>query len=629
MRSVKKFGIRWSGLIPLCILTALVVIYFLFFFDQHLRYWMAKGATKLNGAKVDIASVTTHFSKARITIHGLDFGSRSEPMTNTASIDTVVLDINPGAIIHGHVVIDETSVTGMHYGTPRKTSAALSAAESKNSVPTLASKLGQAVEHEVKAAIEESPLNNLSALLNVDSLKQAALTQLDNLPTVQKVKQITEDVKNTEKAWRSQIEALPSVNDVRDIEQKIKSLASSEIKSPADVQRIIGEIQTLQKQAKTWQEAALQTQKRLVTDVQRFETMTRETAATVKNDVQGVMTAIKAPSLDIHDLAPALLGPMAQKRLHTLASAIDMARAYMPNNKNKEKNPDVVTVKRAQGTDVIFRREITYPKFLLRAAKVDTDLFHDEKRGRLTINAANITNTPHIWPEPATFAVDVKAPGIEHASLNGTIDHRTDLAHETIKAKVQGIDLGTMDLHRSNTLTFVITNALLDAETSVDIQDDVFGVHMAGTMRDVRYTVESGNAEITKILQDIVKDLNIVQLSVGVSGDIASPKFEIHSNLGERLAHGLRNALLHRFEELKTHVEAKVRERFEVEQARAVEAVNQLRQEGVDIATKRLSDLVGLDGMAQNAIKEVGGKLSKNAADAVFKQLGGKIKLPF
>jgi uncharacterized protein (TIGR03545 family) len=117
--------IRWKAVVPTVIFLLLLVLFIVFFLDGVLKWTMVKSGEAVFGARVSIASVTTKFRATSLAVHGLEVADKSEPMKNLFQLDDAVFDAEALPLLEKRVIIDQASITGVKFGTPRKSSGAL------------------------------------------------------------------------------------------------------------------------------------------------------------------------------------------------------------------------------------------------------------------------------------------------------------------------------------------------------------------------------------------------------------------------------------------------------------------------------------------------------------------------
>jgi uncharacterized protein (TIGR03545 family) len=77
------------------------------------------------GAKVEIDDLKTSFTKVSLSMDGLRCADRNDYFKNLIDVDHITFDAKFTPILRKKLVIDEMTVSGLKWGTARKTSGQL------------------------------------------------------------------------------------------------------------------------------------------------------------------------------------------------------------------------------------------------------------------------------------------------------------------------------------------------------------------------------------------------------------------------------------------------------------------------------------------------------------------------
>ena len=110
---IKKQGpIRVEAIVPLAIVIGLMMLYFMLFFDMHLRRGLEYGATQANGAEVNIGTVATSLWNASVVVSNIEMTNPEMPDSNRLQIGAINFRMVWDALLRGKVVIDEGTILG-------------------------------------------------------------------------------------------------------------------------------------------------------------------------------------------------------------------------------------------------------------------------------------------------------------------------------------------------------------------------------------------------------------------------------------------------------------------------------------------------------------------------------------
>jgi len=86
---------------------------------------MIKAGQGVFGAKVSIAQVRVQLMKSRLTVRRLQVADKASPMQNLFQFEEAAFDFRALPLLEKKAIIDEASLTGLKFGTPRQSSGAL------------------------------------------------------------------------------------------------------------------------------------------------------------------------------------------------------------------------------------------------------------------------------------------------------------------------------------------------------------------------------------------------------------------------------------------------------------------------------------------------------------------------
>ncbi|HNT97082.1 MAG TPA: hypothetical protein PKK31_02315, partial [Elusimicrobiales bacterium] len=116
---------RWSYVAPRLTLLVLLWAFFFFAFDPLLKWGMIKGIEKAAKAKAEIAELETGFFPPRLKMAGLAVGDSSAEFTNVVEFAELSFAAEGKPLLEKKLVVEEGTLKGLRFGTPRKTSAKL------------------------------------------------------------------------------------------------------------------------------------------------------------------------------------------------------------------------------------------------------------------------------------------------------------------------------------------------------------------------------------------------------------------------------------------------------------------------------------------------------------------------
>jgi hypothetical protein len=201
---------------------------------------------------------------------------------------------------------------------------------------------------------------------------------------------------------------------------------------------------------------------------------------------------------------------------------------------------------RASGSSIEFPKAQEFPQFLLQQGSIDFTVGGaSPARGSYAASLAGLTSAPALYGRPATISVGRKAAGSAVAAIDigAVIDHLTARTHDSVNARLGGIELPSFDLPGipfrlapgtgSSQLVFSLNGSALQGRWSV----------RADRVKWTADTAGHNPNPIERVVWRVVSGLSKLDLVAQVEGTIASPRLSISSNLDQAIAQSLKAVL--------------------------------------------------------------------------------------
>lgn len=586
---------RWSYILPRFIFLALIWAFFFFAFDPVLKWSLKKGMEKAAGARVEISSVKTSFLHPSFHMGGVTVGSASEEYSNLVEFSEIKFSIEGSPLLEKKFIINEAFLSGLKFGTPRKTSAKLPLAK-KEETPQF-----------VKDLKEES---KEMAADRLGDLKAGAATDLqvsaDSLSSVKVYGEL-------QKKYEAQYAALSEKADLKPYQARLDGIKKRYEAARAEKNPV--------KQVKDY--AGLQKDvKKLNDDFQNDRKLIEETAAGLKEglktaeearkkDIEAVMGRMKMPALDTKSLAGMLAGPAVADKTRTAFKWLAMARKYMPDNSQKR----ILKTDARRGRLVHFPKLNAYPSFLIKKMAVSGELGLDAPLD-YSGSIEGITTQPQIYGKPLTASIK-GAKGGRALDFKALLDNTGTSMKGNLALKYSGMAVDNLVMGSPGSLGASVTggtgsfNGKL-ALTGEDLDGDaVFRIEGA------KVTPAAENIKFAPLKAAVVSSmsgLSSVGIGIKIAGTLKTPALSLSTDLADKLSGAFRNAFGAELEKARADARAKV-----------------------DAALKPYKDK--LDGLAASKQRELKDKLDagqkslSGSGDDLLKGLKeqavpGKLKLP-
>ena len=374
---------RWSYIIPRFTLLALVWAFFYFAFDPILKWGMIKGLEKGAKAKVEIAGVKTSFLPPAFSVAGVAIADSKDEYKNLCEFSALEFRMEGRPLLEKKFIIDNASLSGLKFGTPRKTSGKLFLA--KEETPEFVKELGDSSKSfalDRSADIKTDAINSYK--VDPEALESVKLAKELELKYAQDSKALSE--KADFKKYQARMDALKAdyekaksgSNPLKKAEsyaktgKELKKLSEDFKKDRAEIEKALGDARNA---LKAFDEAR-------------------------RKDTAAVMAKLKLPSLDKASLARMLAGPVVAANTEKAWKWLALARKYMPQSANAK----ALANEAPRGRVVHFPRDKAWPSFLIKKMELSGQLGLEEPldyAGGIT----GITTQPKLYGNPLTAEI--------------------------------------------------------------------------------------------------------------------------------------------------------------------------------------------------------------------------------
>lgn len=326
----------------------LIALFVVLFLDPLLKRGLVAAGQSAARAKVEVGSLRTSVLRGELTLASVAVADRTEPMKNLFELGEARFAFKPSAALKGRAVITEASLSGLRFGTERKTSGALPRSAEPSRLEDLARR---AVGPRVSEAVSE--------------VKQAKLDprQLKSLAGLDAAEAKLKDV---ESRWKARVETFKNVGKV----DPLKAVA-------------------LVKEA----EAA---HRDLRADLDAVQSALRQAEELRRQDLQGLLAMAGVPAFDAESLTRRLLGAeLADK----VGKALSWAQ-WLKRRKDAQARARAPERPRRKGVNVEFPKPGADPAFWLQKARLTgehagmrlegllTDVASDGRTSRLKLEGS-------------------------------------------------------------------------------------------------------------------------------------------------------------------------------------------------------------------------------------------------
>ncbi len=538
--------IRWNYLLPRAVLVLSCWLFFAFALDPLLHRTTVATAETVLQAKVDLVDLETGLFPPAVSLQQMQLANRNQPDRNLLQFDTLHARIAGTPLLHRRTIIEEATVTGVRWDTPREASGQLEGStpgDGPITFPELWPSLSLQAERWGRDLL-------LGAL-------DEARDQLDPnlLESVRTADRVHREWDERFRAYEMRVRTLQlRVAALQEGVENVKGSAFEKLqayqKTAAEVNELLAESQRLRKEFPGL--------------IEQANADFREIDAARQRDEAAIREKLKLFQLNPQELTETLLGPEFVQRAQQVARYAAWAK------QNLDAATDPPEAERMRGTDIDFSSQEPLPKFLVRRMHISGQM---DLRGQPVPFAAEvtgITSEPRLHDQP--MVIQLQAEGEAALKLEVVADHRSDQPAWKLELDYRNPQPAKFALGRRDQTGLQLVSGDSRWNATLELVGDDLRGAVVLRQNDVRLdrSAETPHASETarmlaETLAETLAGVKQVEASLQLTGTLQQPRWSLQSDLGRQLATGM-NAMIagemkRRQEELTAGLNARLQEK--------------------------------------------------------------------
>jgi uncharacterized protein (TIGR03545 family) len=491
-----------------------------------------EASTELLGTQVDVGKLDLHPRQSSVELRALQIANPFALTRNLVEADEIRLNLNPTALAEKKIVIERLSLTGMRFGTARKTPAR----------PVKGGGFAPRILQNVEQWTKQFDVPLLS-LTPIDTVRQLALDPTQ-LTTVRQAQALVGRTDSTRKALDQGFQQL-SIEKTLDSAQGLAQRLSATDPKKLGVEGTRKAIESVR-----------QTLSELDAAKKRIEQLERSTRAGVQLLGQGTelleqarqkdfafaRSLLQLPTFNAPDIGSAFFGKVSIERFKQALYWAELAQQYMPPGLLPRPSPGPQRL-RAAGQTIGFPKENEFPRFLLEQGTLDFSIGGTGAvQGAYAATVKGLTSAPTLYGRPTVISASRRAAGSALAAIdvNAVIDHVSSRTKDSASARLRGVKLPSFEIPG---VPFRVEpgTGTSNLDFSMKGGDQLYG-RWAIASQQVRWAVDTAGRslnEIERLVWRVVSGFSDLQVVAELSGSVRSPALSVRSNLDQAIAQRL------------------------------------------------------------------------------------------
>ncbi len=546
-----KKWIRWSGLIPFVVVTALLLVFFYFYADNVVRKIIESTGSDMVGARVDTRSVAVHFVPLGITIRGLQVTNPDSPMQNMVDIDRVQFGMDLGRLLLGKVIIQDMLMDEVSFDTPRKTSGALPKKEEKKPEPK-----SDAGGFNLPGIELPSP----ATVLAQEKLKTQILSD-----------ELQKSITLAQGNWDKLQASIPTQARLDSHQARYQQIQKTDTHDLRKVAEAIKDLQSLIKDIQGDLDAIQHARDQVGQDLKSLDQQYHALLKAPGEDQKHLQQKYTPDTKGVGNLSGMLFGPKSREWLQQGLVWYEKLAPYISKAKTNEPKRE-----RLKGINVKFREFQPTPDFLISRIRASVTT----QAGKFNGEIIDVTHQPEVIHRPLTFVFHGRNMSrMEALDLTGSFNH-IDAAKS-----VDVMNLSFINYHVSETslsddpsLTLKMKSARSDTVIKLAQRSGQLDGSMNMHLQDIAYDNKASDGEFQQILVSAFNTMHDFNIDARLEGTLGQPKFNLTSDIDQKLKREVQVAMDKRMEHYRQALDTEIKKATEAQIEQARQQIETLRK---------------------------------------------------
>ncbi|MEF3279882.1 MAG: TIGR03545 family protein [Elusimicrobiota bacterium] len=529
---------RWSYITPRFVFVLIIYLFFYFAFDPILKWGFVKSLEALFEAKSEIKTLKTKFFPPSIIIKELSVGNKDKEFNNLFEFNEARFRLNGKAILEKKFVIEEATIKGLSFDTPRKKSCKIKIKKTK--MPEFVGKFMDTAR--------------ISALEKIDDMKSDAISEVKvNVENLSSIK-LMDELKNRYEEEYKNIDKKIDFNRyelrIKEIDKKLESVKKEknfikQLKLSADLKK---DIENLYKDFRKDKKEV----EKLIDEAKNYY---KEVNEARNADINKIMSMAKIPSIDRESVASMIVGKDVFTKAAHYYYLASKATKYIPTNAKKK----IFEEKRKRGRIVLYEKENTYPSFLLKLAHIDGVLTPSNPI-EYSATLSNLTAQPKLYPHPLKLELYGKKE-TSQVSVLGMADFSLQPYTSTLNIKYIGAKLSDLS-YGSERLKIDVKKSLVDTFVVAKTVSDNIDISVKSSFSDVLITpyvnISEKYGELNKTIENSLSKIQTFNINFYLSGSFSNPSFKVETDLADVVLNSLGSIFRDKIDSAKKQISEKI-----------------------------------------------------------------------
>lgn len=574
-----KGPIRWNAIIPFTIVCILAYLYFVMFFDLHMKNAIEWVGYKALGSELNIGQFKSSFIKGNVQISKIELTSKEAPDFNSFELTSLRFDVNWDALLRVKFVIEEIAVEGVQFMSKRIRPGKVAPPEPPSTEPSLTQQLQDKALDKLNQENQSNILGDTAQFLKTGKFDAQIKNIEEQLVSKKLLQNMNVKWTNKQTEWNAKLKTLPTGQELNTISEKFNKIKLKDFANLQELEVSAKDVDLLIKEidGKTKQVQELKAQ--LDTDLKSIELDYKNVDQQIKNDIDTLKGRFKIPKIDAASFAKALFMDYLTPYTKKLDSYKKLAQKYLPPKyakmvEGKKTDPTTKSTldetiqphPRTDGVTYEFPTKNGYPLFWIQKISLSSKSTAQTDFGDFSGLITNITsNQKQIGhPTVAKISGDFNSSNLKGIYFNALLDNRNQDSLIKFDFGINTYPLNNIQLLQSKSGSIAIPQTAASLASTGEITAfKNFNLQLNNTFNKVSFQITAEDKTINEVLKATLGSITKFDLQASAQGELQNLAIDIRSSLAGDLERAFQSLLQNKIQEATAQLQKTVNHEIE------------------------------------------------------------------
>lgn len=571
----KQSLIRWNAIIPFLVISILVYLYFVLFFDFHMKKTIEWAGYKALGAEVNIGQFKSSFIKGSVQISKIELTNKETPDFNSIELADIRFDLNWDALLRVKFVIEEIAVEGLQFMSKRTHPGKVAPPELPSDKPSFTKQLQDKALNKLDQENQNNILGDTAQFLKTGKFDDQIKSIEDQLVSKKLLQEMNIKWSNKQTEWNTKLKALPTGEELKTINERLNKVKLKDFVNLQELDASVKEVENIVKDIDSKSKQVQEVKTQLDNDLKSIDQDYKNIDLQIKNDIATVKSRLKIPKIDAASFAKALFMSYLTPFTNKLDTYKALAQKYLPpkyakmveGQKAEPKVDDSIQpLPRADGVSYEFPIKNGYPLFWIQKISLSSKSNAQSDYGDFSGLITHITSNQRQIGHPTAAKIDgnfnkLNLSGIHLSALLNNMSPESLIKFDF---GISSYPLSDIQLLQSKDGNIAIPNTDASLATTGEITGfKNFDLKLNNTFNKVNFQISSEDKTVDEILKSTLGSISKFDLQASAKGELDNLDIDIRSSLAGDLEKSFQSLLQNKIKEANEQIQKAINNEVE------------------------------------------------------------------